>query len=217
MSLPKPYYEKDGIVIYNADCRNILPLLEPESIDLVLTDPPYGINYLGGRGGNLIHSQRRRKREKIIGDEKAFDITPLLQFKRLALFGGHRFYDKLPPGGSFHVWDKRGPYKPVHTADFDTIWVNWHMVGRRISHYWRGLCRESEQNQRIEHPTQKPLVVMCWLLEMLGGKSILDPFLGSGTTLVAAKRLGRKGLGIESEERYCKSAVKRLSRGVLEL
>ena len=213
----KPYYEDGQITIYHGDCREILPTLEP--VDLVLTDPPYGIGYIGGQGGNLIHSKKRRKHETVRGDDEPFDISPLLPFGRLALFGGHRYYDRLPAGGTFHVWDKRGPYKPVHTSDFDTIWVNWHMVGRRFSHFWRGLCRESEANQRIEHPTQKPLAVVNWLLTEIipDAQVILDPFMGSGTTLRAAKDLGRKAIGIEIEERYCEVAIKRLAQEVLPL
>ena len=213
----KPYYEDDAVTIYHGDCREIMPTLPP--VDLVLTDPPYGIDYKGGGGGNLIHSKGKRKQERVIGDNTPFDIGPLLRFEKIALFGGHRYYEQLPPGGSFHVWDKRGPYKPVHTSDFDTIWVNWHMVGRRISHFWRGLCRESEHNQRIEHPTQKPLIVVKWVLDEIapGNSLILDPFMGSGTTLRATKDLGRRAIGIEIEERYCEIAAKRMSQSVLAL
>ncbi len=214
----KPYYEdtKAGIVIYHADCRDVLPGLP--SVDLVLTDPPYGIAYKGGAGGNLIHSKRHRRTETVVGDAEPFDPSPWLTYRSVALFGAQHYASRLPDGGTFHVWDKRGDYLPVHTADFDTVWINRKEPGRIFRHFWRGICRESEQNERIVHPTQKPLIVMRWVLGMFpNAQTILDPFMGSGTTLRAAKDLGRKAIGIEIEERYCEIAAKRLSQEVLAL
>lgn len=209
-----PYYEQDGITIYLGDCREILPTLDA---DVLITDPPYGIAYRGGAGGNLIHSQRQRKQERVIGDDKPFDPSPFLNFKHVALFGAQHYASRLPDGGTFHVWDKRGDYRPVHTADFDTVWINRKEPGRILRVVWRGICREVEQNQRILHPTQKPLKVMQWVIKMFPDGVILDPFMGSGTTLRAAKDLGRKAIGIEIEEKYAEIAVKRLQQSVLPL
>ena len=210
-----PYYTEPGIEIYHGDCRDILPGLG--AVDLVLTDPPYGINYKGGGGGNLIHSSRHRRSEKVIGDAEPFDPSPLLSFPSVAMFGAQHYYERLPPGGTLHIWDKRGDYKPVHTADFDCIWVNRKEVGRIHRCFWRGLCRETENNDRILHPTQKPLRVVRWIAEMFDAGTICDPYMGSGTTLRAAKDLGRKAIGIEIEEKYCEIAVKRLRQEVLGL
>lgn len=141
-----------------------------------------------------------------------------MSYERVALFGAQHYYDKLPPGGTFHVWDKRGDYKPVHTADVDMVWINRKEVSRKFRLVWRGLCREAEHNSRIEHPTQKPIRVMRWVLDLFPDAAlVLDPYMGSGTTLVAAHQVGRRAIGIEIEERYCEIAAKRLSQEVLPL
>ena len=212
-----PYYEQDGITIYHGDFLARLPEIHG-TFQAVVTDPPYGIAYRGGVGGNLIHSKKLRKTESVRGDDQPFDPTPLLDFRHVALFGAQHYYSRLPEGGTLHMWDKRGNYKPVHTADFDTVWINRKEPGRIFRCVWRGICREVEHNQRIEHPTQKPLVVMSWVLEMFPDAEVVcDPYMGSGTTLRAAKDLGRKAIGIEIEERYCEIAAKRLQQSVLAL
>ncbi len=216
MSLPEPYYQDDSCTIYHGDCREILP--ELGSVDLLLTDPPYGIDYKGGTGGNLIHSKRHRRSERVEGDNEPFVYEVVTGFGNVALFGAQHFYSALPEGGTFHVWDKRGDYKPVHTSDFDTIWVNRKEVGRIVRCVWRGICREVEHDQRILHPTQKPLRVVSWVLGMYPeAETILDPFMGSGTTLLAAKNLNRRAIGIEISEAYCELAVNRLAQEVLPL
>lgn len=214
-----PYYDDgQGIQIFHGDCRDVLPTFEAGSVDLVLTDPPYGIGYRGGGGGNLIHSKRHRKQEPVVGDDEPFDPAHLLRFARLAMFGAQHYYERLPPGGTFHVWDKRGDYREVHTSDFDTIWVNHKEVGRIVRCVWRGICRETEHNDRIVHPTQKPLRVVSWVMGRFpDAGSILDPYMGSGTTLRAAKDLGRNAIGIEVSEEYCQIAVQRLQQSVLPL
>lgn len=214
MTLPAPYFQDDAVTIYCADCRDILPDLP--KVDLVLTDPPYGIGYCGGGGGNLIHSKGTRKSETVHGDDSPFDPKLILGLGNVAMFGAQHYYTGLPEGGTFHVWDKRGDYDPVHTADFDTIWINRKEVGRIFRSVWRGLCRESEYHDRILHPTQKPLRVVSWVMGMFpDARLILDPFAGSGTTGRAAKDLGRRAILIEIEERYCEIAAKRMAQGVL--
>lgn len=210
-----PYYEESGITIYHGDCREILPSLP--KVDLVLTDPPYGIGYGGGWGTKTIHTKQHVKTEKIKGDDQPFNPSLWLNFEHVAMFGAQHYYDRLPSGGTLHVWDKRGEYLPFYTADCDMIWINRKEVGRIFRCVWRGLCRETEHDQRIEHPTQKPMRVMRWLLEMFPDADVtLDPFMGSGTTLRAAKDLGRKAIGIEIEERYCEIAANRLRQEVLQ-
>lgn len=212
----KPYYEHAGITIYHGDCREVLPSLV--GVDAVVTDPPYGIAYKGGGGGNLIHSSQHRRKETVLGDDVPFDPTPLLRFERVALFGSQHYYSVLPPGGSFHVWDKRGEYKPVHTADFDTVWVNHKEPGRIHRCVWRGLCREVENRDKIKHPTQKPLRVMHWAMDMARVETanvVVDPYMGSGTTLVACRERGIVATGIEACEEYCEIAANRLAQEVL--
>lgn len=208
-----PYYADDLVTIYHSDSREWIP-----DADTLITDPPYGIAYRGGQGGNLIHSKRHRKSEKVSGDAGPFDPSPFLHFPNVAMFGAQHYYPRLPKGGTFHVWDKRGDYKPVHTADFDTVWINRKEVGRIHRTVWRGICRETENQDRILHPTQKPVRVMAWVIGMFpDAEVILDPFMGSGSTLVAAKMLGIRSIGIELEERYCEVAATRLQQQTLGL
>lgn len=209
-----PYYEQGGIRIYHGDCREILPRLP---VTCIVSDPPYGIAYRGGTGGNLIHTKGHRKQERVIGDDAPFDPSMLTRFDGVALFGAQHYYQRLPDGGTFHIWDKRGDYRPVHTADFDTVWINRKEVGRIFRCVWRGLCREVEAQDVIHHPTQKPIKVMAWVIGMFTDSEICDPYMGSGTTLVAAKRLGRHAVGIEINEKYCEIAAKRLSQGALPM
>lgn len=217
----EPYYhdEASGITIYHGDALEIAPLLT--GVDAVISDPPYGINYKGGGGGNLIHSKGKhgtRKQEAVIGDDVPFDPSLWLEYPQVALFGAQHYPDRLPAGGSFHIWDKRGDYKPVHTADFDMVWINRKTPGRIHRCVWRGICREVENNQKIVHPTQKPIRVMEWVIGMFPDAGVvLDPYMGSGTTLVAAKQMKRRAIGIEIEERYCDIAVRRLQQSVLPL
>jgi DNA modification methylase len=210
----EPYWSDGKRTVYCGDAREIVPQLEP--VDLVLTDPPYGINYKGGGGGSLIHSKHHRQQEAITGDSEPFDPSLVLQFRHVALFGAQHYYASLPAGGTFHIWDKRGEYEPVHTSDFDTIWVNRKEVGRKKRCVWRGLCREVENRERILHPTQKPLKIIHWVLGMFPDiTSVIDPYMGSGTTLRAAKESGLHAIGIEIEERYCEIAARRLSQSSL--
>lgn len=211
-----PYYDADGITIYCGDCRDVLPGLA--GVDLVLTDPPYGIQYQrqGPPSRASIHTRRRQQSAPIIGDTARFDPTPWLAFPHVALFGAQHYADRLPPSGTLHVWDKRGAYAACNYADFDAIWVNRREPGRIIRSVWRGICRETEHDQRFVHPTQKPLRVMRWVLDLFPAAGlVLDPYMGSGTTLRAAKDAGRRAIGIEIEEKYCEIAVRRLAQGVL--
>lgn len=212
MTLPDPYYQDSAVTIYHGDCREIAPHL---SFGLVVTDPPYGIKYRGGGGGNSIHTKGERKSERVKGDDKPFDPSPFLAASPCVFTGAQWFYDRLPPGGEWFVWDKRGSYQPVHTRDFDLIWSNAGRGGRIFRWVWRGLCRETEHDRKIEHPTQKPEALMRDLILASPEEVILDPFMGSGTTLRAAKDLGRKAIGIEIEERYCEIAAKRCAQEIL--
>lgn len=211
MSLPKPFYhdERSGITIYKGDCREIIPDLP--SYDIVLTDPPYGINY---------QSAWKRK-DKIYGDKEfpmwIFDILK----PRVAMMVWCRWEQLklIPLPKSFIVWDKG------HHSMGDLK----HEFGRR----WEGCAFYPGENHsfirrpadiifanRINpmdllHPNEKPINALTPLIACHPGEIILDPFMGSGTVLRAAKDLGRKAIGIEIEERYIEIAVKKLAQEVL--
>lgn len=213
--LPSPYYEEDNITIYHGDCREILPLLAPESIDLVLTDPPYGISY------DTSHTKYKHSisRPAVTEDDKPFDPTPLLGFKKLIIWGGNCFSSRLPDSSAWLVWVKIVRQDAnIRQSDCELAWTNCVGRARVFTHLWIGAYRDSESGERNFHPTQKPLALMRWCLGLLPkAQTILDPYLGSGTTLVAAKHLGKRGIGIEIEEKYCDISVQRLAQKVMAI
>jgi DNA modification methylase len=195
----RPYYEEPGIAIYHADCRDILPHLGP--VDLVLTDPPYGINFI-----------QRTTGLSIIGDNKKMDINFLIKLDLPSVIWGSNYF--IPPSEDRLVWLKRAVEvaKTKSYADAEIAFcseISTVKVHRQISD---GCIRQGREHGIVRlHPFQKPVALFLWCLSFLPSGTILDPFMGSGTTLVAAKELGRKAIGIEIEEKYCEIAAKRLS------
>lgn len=217
-----PYYDDGkGIVIYLGDCREILPSLP--KVDLVLTDPPYGVNlntnYAKASRGHLTEAHDY---PAVHGDDQPFEPHWLLSlhFKNMVLWGANYYADKLPAQGQWLVWDKRDGIAYNDQADCELAWTRGTRgtVPRIFRHMWNGMLKDSERDQRRVHPTQKPVRLMNWCLEFYpNAKTIIDPYCGSGPTLIAAKDLGRKCIGIEIEERYAEIAAKRLAQEVLAL
>jgi DNA modification methylase len=214
MSLPKPYYEDSqaGIVIYHGDCREILPHLP--KVDLVLTDPPYGIDY--GRSGGFSASHGWGPwRENVSWDasrppKELFDLMMLGSVSQI-IWGGNYFTDFLPPTMQWLIWDKG--QRDFSLADCEIAWSSQKKASR-IFNYHRGAAILDGK----AHPTQKPLALMKWCLGFhKDAETIIDPFCGSGTTLRAAKDLGRRCIGVEIEEKYCEIAAERLRQEVLPL
>jgi len=208
----KPYYQDDACTIYHGDCRRVLPWLD--RFDLLLTDPPYGIGAANRKDGGAVCS--RASGSKDYGDRSTWDSeTPpdwligMIQdaAKDAVIWGGN--YYSLPPSMGWLVWDKG--QRDFSLADAELAWTSRNKAVRCFD-YSRG---ESTRDGRF-HPTQKPVALMRWCLSLFpDSQSIIDPFAGSGTTLVAAKLEGRRAVGIEINERYCEIAAKRLSQGVL--
>ncbi len=207
MSLPTPYYEdaEAGITIFHGDCREILPLLP--KVDLVLTDPPYGLadRWTGGTwGANPIYDDAKTWDRDIPSDV----VVKLPSIAPSAIIWGGNLY-ALPVSRCWLSWTKTSTMRTM--ADFELAWTNFD----RPSKQW---TEDRNPDGKREHPTQKPESLMRWCLSFAPeAQSILDPFMGSGTTLRAAKDLGLKCTGIEIEEKYCEIAVKRLAQGVLAL
>ena len=207
----KPYYQEGGITLYHGDCLEILPFL-PKS-DLLLTDPPYGIGKDGQKASTGVHGGRKAY------EFKGWDITrPSQKHFRLMynsaskhiIWGGNYFADFLPAEQKWLVWDKG---QRINQSDGELAYTS---IGGALRIYT--LNRVALMLDGAEHPAQKPLKLIEWCLSLVpNATTILDPFLGSGTTAVAAKNLGRKCIGIELEERYCEIAVNRLRQGVLAL
>lgn len=203
----KPYYEENGITIYHGDCREILPSLP--KVDLVLTDPPYGMNYdtngdrftLGGRSLPPVH-----------GDDQPFDPSLWLGYPYCVLWGFNHFPSSLPAGGCLVYLKRTDAAFGQFLSDAE---IAWNKKGCGVYAYRDAYFSIAGKRQ---HPTEKPEGLMRWSIERSGAPetaTVLDPFMGSGTTLRAAKDLGRKAIGIEIEERYCEIAANRLRQEVL--
>lgn len=192
------------------DCLTIMPTLG--RFDAVVTDSPYGIGFSHGGGGGKLARSTRLDHMPIIGDEKPFDPAPLLALGIPAvLWGGNHFADRLPASQSWLTWDKRCADYSNDQADCEMAWTNLGFPARMFRHVWNGMLRGSESKTPRVHPTQKPVALMEWCLGFLpDAKTILDPFMGSGTTLVACQRMGRFGTGIELDPDYFDIACKRV-------
>lgn len=206
----KPYYDEGGITIYCGDSREILPSLV--GVDSVVTDPPYGIDYEHGsrKGGVKLGTDG----ERVIGDDEPFDPAYLLGYPTVVLWGANHYADRLPAARGWLVWDKRDGIAPNDQSDCELAWTNRLTVARLFTRYWNG----GGIGEKRWHPTQKPIALMRWCLELVpDAQTILDPYMGSGTTLRAAKDLGRKAIGIELREDYCAIAVERLRQSAFDL
>jgi site-specific DNA-methyltransferase (adenine-specific) len=199
------------------DCRDILPTLG--KVDAVVTDPPYGIGYVPRdtskekRGGN----GTAYGCVGLLEDQAAGDIRFLLDFPFAIVWGGNYFADQLPPVASWLIWDKKGGNPQFHGqltfADCEIAWCSDGKPARIFQHIWSGLVRQGEEaNKPRVHPTQKPIALMRWCLFRCpkDAQTILDPFMGSGTTGVAAVQMGRRFIGIEREPKYFDIACKRI-------
>ena len=204
----KPYYEHAGITIYHGDCREILPTLP--KCDLLLTDAPYGAGYAAnpivGKGKSQSNHADQDWDDSTVD---ADDLYAIMGAASEAIIWGGNYYH-LRPSRCWLAWYKRDA--PPSMAQMELAWVSRDGNAKLFDYPIAAVNAE-----RIGHPTQKPLALMKWCLTFFPlAKSVLDPFMGSGTTLVAAKNLGRKAIGIEIEERYCEIAAKRLSQEVFD-
>lgn len=212
----RPYYEHAGISICHGDCREILPTLPVA--DLLIADPPYGINY-SHSGGGLLNGKPCRQgtaKVRVTGDDVAFDPAHLLSFPKLILWGANHYSDRLPASRGWMIWDKREATTTNSMSDCEMAWTNFLGTARLFHHLWNGLAKASEHGIERLHPTQKPVALMAWCIKFAPeARSVIDPYCGSGPTLEACKDLGLSAIGIEIEEKYCEIAAKRLSQEVL--
>jgi site-specific DNA-methyltransferase (adenine-specific) len=207
--LMRPYYEHAGITIFHGDCREILPHVE--HCDLLLTDPPYGIAKVwkggSGHGWATASGQTMERNEWDAAAPDAATLALAISKADAAIIWGGNYFE-LPPSRCWLVWNK--PERNFTLAEAELAWTSRDALVRVFDGPRSDVGRT--------HPTQKPLRLMSWCIGLVKkAGSVLDPFMGSGTTLVAAKNLGRKAIGIEIEERYCEIAAKRLSQEVLPL
>jgi len=205
-----PYYDHAGITIYNCDCRDILPTLD--KVDLCLTDPPYGIKRFErgiGKGDRMINKSLGTQFNNNVPDADGFACLISMGIES-CIWGMNNF--ALPTTEHFLVWDKEQTVDNFASAEL--AWCNF----KKPAKVFRYAIHKHNHSKVGGHPTEKPTELMRWCIGLADDpQTILDPFMGSGTTLRAAKDLGRKAIGIELEEKYCEIAVKRLQQEVLAL
>ena len=211
------------------DCRAVVPELPP--VDAIVSDPPYGqklkTNIEEGiffrtvkSNGLKINSTRWPK--TLFGDDESFSPAPWLSMApRVLLWGAHKFYDRLPKG-SLLIWDKVPTGKVRDQGDGEVAWINDDppKALRIFRLLWDGVCVDAAARAEIGgrarrvHPTQKPIALMSWCLAQMRlppGALILDPYMGSGSTLVAALKAGHPSIGIEIEPLYFETACRRVA------
>jgi site-specific DNA-methyltransferase (adenine-specific)/modification methylase len=192
-----------GATLYLGDCLEILPTLG--KVDCVITDPPYGIN-ADKRGA---HSSIRDNPEWAAGgwdvarpDYETFSAI-LACAPEVAIWGGNYFADGLPASGAWLIWRKPEAETGFSMSDAELCWTNGAFSAR---------MKTFPRRDGNEHPTQKPVSVMAWTMDYVNGEVVLDPYMGSGTTGVAAVQLGRKFIGIEREPKYFDIACRRIEQ-----
>lgn len=203
--MTRPYYDEGGITIYHGDCRELLP--ELGTFDLTCSDPPYGHGSDKWSGGTWATNA-------MYAEAAAWDAAPvdlalleavIARAPRAIVWGGN--YYALPPSRSWLAWMKTSRMPTM--ADFELAWTNLDRPSKAFD-------EDRNPDGKREHPTQKPLRLMRWCLGLVpDARSVFDPFMGSGTTLRAAKDLGLRAVGVDRVERYCEIAARRLAQGVL--
>lgn len=198
------------VELYLGDCKTILPKLT--GIGAIVSDPPYGIadlNKFGSRSKATVAMSYK----PIAGDNEPFDPKHLLIYPVVSLWGANWYSSRLPDSGGWLIWDKKDGGTSDNFSDVEMAWTNAGNTARLLHHKWRGMIRASEQNEPRVHSTQKPIAVMKWNIAQLGlesGATICDPYMGSGTTGIAALQLGYNFVGVELDEHYFDIATKRI-------
>jgi len=208
------------IELYLGDCLEILTTLADGGVDAVITDPPYGVKVkfgdckFGRRGARVVHHNA-----PIYGDDKPFDPSPFLDYPVVIFSGANNFASRLPDSRGWIYWDKRPGMKRNDFGDGELIWTNQDKVIRKFIHTWNGVMRQSQNGDKHFHPTEKPIALMTYLITEYTneGDTILDPFMGSGTTGVACVQTGRNFIGIEIEPKYYEIAEKRIAEAQLQI
>ena len=203
--------------IIQGDCLEVLAELPDKCVDCVITDPPYGMNYLSN------WYKYKNPHGRIVGDYKfptwVIDNSKRIARKAVLIFGRWENICDAKSPKSVIVWvkqnDTAGDLKHEYGRKWECI-MFWPLEEHKFNGRPSDVYRCGRTGNKL-HPTQKPVELLSWLIRHNSdvGDTILDPFLGSGTTVVAAKQLGRKFIGIEIEEKYCEIARQRLAQDIL--
>jgi len=212
-------FRAEGVTLILGNCLDYMPIIA----DAVISDPPYGMGWDGriksGKNGHAA-GDARRPAVKIHGDDEPFDPSPWLDYPQVVLFGCNHYAQRLPVGTTL-IWVKKfeDAFCNGWLSDAEIAW----MKGGVGCYCKRDTSHNAIANER-EHPTQKPVTVMAWAMERAkvpAGATVLDPYMGSGSTGIAAIRTGRKFIGIERDPKHFANAVQRiraeLAQGVLPL
>lgn len=212
----EPYYQHKGITIYLGDCFEILPQLEP--VDLILTDPPSGkiggSKSIGGSKYVEVNKYDLSWDKKLTKEQLNFVVS---FGKNQIIWEANYYKEYLPIENNILIWDKKCQNNwDDNFSDGEMAYTSLKTSFKIYRHLWMGCLRKHGKIR--QHPTEKPIQLMMWCLKFdQDAKIILDSFMGIGTTLVAAKQLGRKAIGIEISKKYCDIAIQRLSQEELEL
>ena len=201
--------------IYCGDCLEVMKEMEDNSVDLVLTDPPYGTGAYkkGTMGGGVLAKQSTYKAtnwDGFIPSKEYFDEIRRIS-KNQIIFGGNYFIEYLANSSCWIVWDKENGDNDF--ADCELAWTSFKTAVRKYKFRWQGMLQQDMKNKEYRfHPTQKPLEVMKWILNNYSkeGDIVFDGFAGSGSTLVACEQLKRKWIGVEQNKDYIKDIHYRL-------
>lgn len=196
--------------LYLGDCREILPTIQAESVDAVITDPPYGIKYKPLRGSN---GSKMWGNRAVLGDDEPFDPKPIVDLcVPTIIWGANNFADKLPASGGWLVWDKTssGVRKGFVYSHCELAWTNITSRVHKFSLNWQGSSRDGEG---FHHPTQKSIKLMSWCVSLIENASVVfDPYMGSGTTAIACAIAGRGFVGCELDVEHFDTACKRIEK-----
>ena len=201
----------------STDVLAVERLMDGKRADMVFTDPPYGVSVVkDGKVGADFGVAKKGRYAEVIGDDTtqtAHDAIAICQSLKVPVqiyWGGNYYADRLPPTSCWLIWDKRGDSGIVNTfADCELAWTNMTGPARIHKQLWNGMIREGEKDKRV-HPTQKPVALAEWAVEQyLKGSTVLDLFLGSGSTLIACEKLRKACYGMEMSPAYCDVIVKR--------
>ncbi len=208
----KPYYEESGITIYHGDCREVLPTLP--KVDLVLTDPPYGIGLNYGDGSDDSPETYWAWFLPVLASLRA--IAPVVLTHRQEALRYLSGYDHLcvwnkPMAFGYAIKGWLHHWEPIFIFGAEPTAIREGVKPARSDVFTVGTTANN-----TGHPCPKPLKLMREILCAFAGDPILDPFMGSGTTIVAAKQSGRSAIGIEIEEKYCEIAANRLRQAVFD-
>lgn len=193
--------------IFIGSCSDFMA--ELKKCDCVVTDPPYGIAYKSPTGSAMT---QRGDYKVIANDDKDYDPAILFEIsEKIITWGGNHYANKLPNSAGWLVWDKRDGEQINNNSDCELAWTNMINSARMFHHRWNGMIKASEHGKRRIHPTQKPIALFEWALDICSaGEKVAEPYLGSGSCLIACDKTNRSCVATEIDLDFAAATIKRL-------